>query len=667
MALAASAAGHAANDQVRRAPVPGWVVPTEALPVPESASGLVFVRRSETLVHLGAQGHTQYLGYRVRILHPNALQAGNLTLSWNPAAGSPAVHVLRVHRGAESRDVLDGASFEILRREDQLEASALTGILTAALRVPDLRVGDELEIAISVPMDDPTLRPRDFGLIGLMPEPAPGRFRFGLSWDEGHAPNLKMTPLMAVAARRGPRSVTFDFDNPPLVAPPEGAPVRYAWQRIVEYSDFSDWTAISRHFAPIFARAAALPAGSPIRDEARRIAAAHASPLDRARAALELVQREVRYVYVGLNGGNLTPATASETWQRRYGDCKGKTALLLALLAELGIEAQPVLVSNSGADDGLDERLPSPFHFDHVVVRSRIAGADYWLDGTLPPVAAPSREPVLPYRWVLPVTAQGRSIERIQWRPAAVPDEISLYEIDARAGFDRPARITTTRILRGIAGLVEHSQMSALTQPQLLSMYRQNLAESPWEAIDSVQWRYDARAQASVTTITGTGSVDWATRSGGSRWLTLPGGGFSPPQRRTRPAEQDQDLPYYNAPEFNCHATTVRLPSATDVRHWSYNASFDTRIFGRTYYRAFDLRDGAIRMVRGSRVEQIEIDAAGARRDNDRIASFDNSMASITYDPSDEASAERPGRRVPATDEIDWTGDDVPCLGSPAR
>jgi hypothetical protein len=296
------------------------------------------------------------------------------------------------------------------------------------------------------------------------------------------------------------------------------------------------------------------------------------------------------------------------------------------------------------------------------MVRARIAGADYWLDGTLPPVAAPSREPVLPYRWVLPVTAQGRSIERIQWRPAAVPDEISLYEIDARAGFDRPARITTTRILRGIAGLVEHSQMSALTQPQLLSMYRQNLAESPWEAIDSVQWRYDARAQASVTTITGTGSVDWETRSGGSRWLTLPGGGFSPPQRRTRPAEQDQDLPYYNAPEFSCHATTVRLPSATDMRHWSYNTTFDTRIFGRTYYRAFDLRDGAIRMVRGSRVEQIEIDAAGARRDNDRIASFDNSMASITYDPAAGASPARSGTRVPATGEIDWTADDVPCL-----
>lgn len=80
--------------------------------------------------------------------------------------------------------------------------------------------------------------------------------------------------------------------------------------------------------------------------------------MDRAAAALKLVQQDVRYIYIGLNGGNLSPATAEETWQRRYGDCKAKTVLLLALLRELGIEAEAVLVNNSGADDGLDERLP---------------------------------------------------------------------------------------------------------------------------------------------------------------------------------------------------------------------------------------------------------------------------------------------------------------------
>src|SRR3546814_21031677 len=79
-------------------------------------------------------------------------------------------------------------------------------------------------------------------------------------------------------------------------------------------------------------------------------------------------------IYVGLGNGNLTPATAEETWQRRYGDAKGKTALLLALLARLGIEAEAVLANNSGGDDGLDERLPHPGMLAHVPVRAARKG-----------------------------------------------------------------------------------------------------------------------------------------------------------------------------------------------------------------------------------------------------------------------------------------------------
>ena len=85
------------------------------------------------------------------------------------------------------------------------------------------------------------------------------------------------------------------------------------------------------------------------------------------------------------------------------------------------------------------------------------------------------------------------------------------------------------------------------------------------------------------------------------------------------------------------------MPQDTRAQHWSFNTSFDTRMFGRNYYRAFELREGAIRMVRGSRIEQQEIEASAAQRDNARIASFDNSMALIVYDPSGGGSPSRTG------------------------
>lgn len=653
---------YAQNDQVQRGPAPDWVTPSPLMDVPEDAGGLLFVRQQDTFVRLDNEGQEQYSGYRIRILHPNALQLGNISITWNPASGAPTVHAIKVHRDGEVIDVLESASFEILRRENQLELAALNGDLTAVLRIADLRVGDELEVSTTTRVDDPTLGSDDAGILLLLPDPAPGRFHLGLSWIDGQEPKIKMTPDMETAAQHTSYSVDFRFDNPPLMMPPKDAPARFSLVRFVEFSDFPDWKSISRRFAPIYSEAAQIPVGSSLTREVERIKNANESLMARASAALKLVQQDVRYVYVGLDGGNYRPVSAEETWQLRYGDCKGKTVLLLALLQQLGVEAEAILVNSAGNDDGLDERLPNPAIFDHVLVRARIDGETYYLDGTLPAVASPSTDPVFPFNWVLPLSEHGGTIEKIEWQPPETPEEINLYEIDASTGFDEPAEITSTSILRGIKGLEQQLQMSALTPSQLLNGFRQNAVGDTWQTIEDVKWHYDQDARASILTIRGTGAVDWEDSGGGIRAMSLPGGGFRPPERRARSADQDQDLPYSNKPEFSCFVTTVRLPDDTQPEQWSYNSSFNQRMFGQNYFRAFDIRDGAIRMVRGFRVEDREIDAAWAAEDNDEIASFDNSMARIYFDPDDDLPHPADRTRVPATYEIDWTAKIVPCL-----
>ena len=66
-------------------------------------------------------------------------------------------------------------------------------------------------------------------------------------------------------------------------------------------------------------------------------------------------------------------------------------------------------------------------------------------------------------------------------------------------------------------------------------------------------------------------------------------------------------------------------------------------------------------MIRGSRIEQPEIDAATAQRDNARVAAFDNSMAYVFYDPASKKASVGRGEAVPATYDIDWTAKNVPC------
>src|SRR3546814_1836685 len=114
------------------------------------------------------------------------------------------------------------------------------------------------------------------------------------------------------------------------------------------------------------------------------------------------------------------------------------------------MEDEAVLANNSGGDDGLDERLPTPGMFDHVLVRSRIDGKTYWLHGTLPPVAGPGATPAIAYRWILPLPDAGGALEKIEWRMASKPNEIPLYELDARAGFDEQPKVESVMIDRGL-------------------------------------------------------------------------------------------------------------------------------------------------------------------------------------------------------------------------
>jgi transglutaminase-like putative cysteine protease len=658
-----------ANQEVALGPPPAWVQPSEPLPLPADPTGLFFVRAQDVVIHLDAKGESSYFGQRIVLLQPQALEAGNVALSWNPAAGTPVVHAVRIHRGSDTIDVLAATKFEILRREDQLEAAMLTGTLTAVLKVPDLRVGDELEVAYTLPSSDPTLKDQNAGMLAMLGTPPPGRFHIGLSWEKGEEPRVRASEDLAGKLVRSASAVDLRLDNPPVLTPPKDAPPRYAWQRLVEFSDFSGWPALSQRFAGLFATAARIDANSPLRQEVARIARDNTDPMARARAALKLVQQQVRYVYVGLDGGNYLPAGAEATWQRRYGDCKAKTALLLALLGELGVPAEAVLVRDQGSDDGFNERLPDPALFDHVLVRATIGGRKYWLDGTLPAVATPSAAPDFPYHWVLPLTAAGHEMEPIAWSPADKPRTLQLYELDTRAGLDKPARIVVTSIQRGPKALAEYQQLSALSSAQLLQALRASLTGgSSWNSIDAVDYRFDEGERASVLAITGTGPINWdKDDSPPRRSLSLPGGGFSPPDRRQRAADQDQKAPFYNDPDFTCYVTTVRLPADTKPASWSYNSEFDSSIYGRLDYRAFDLRNASLRMIRGSRTQQAEIPPAQAARDNTRLNRFDNSMAWLFYDPSGTEAPKPAAEPVPATYEGDWLHSADACLPKDLR
>lgn len=658
-----------AADKVQYDKPAAWVLsppaPTEGI-VPAGAAARIIY--SDTQTRVGDKGDDIYTAWRIKLLTTDALPIGNIAASWNSGSGSATIHYLRIWRDGKPIDVLKKARFAVVRQEVNLESAILNGMLTASLQTPGLQVGDELEFAATIHGQDPTLGDHHFGLSALPPQGNPGAYRMRLSWPADHALRWQGTADMGELTPQplgNYKVIDYTLRDPKPAIPTEGAPVRYNVRRLLEYSDFSGWEDISTRMWRLFDEASALKPGSAIRQEIAKIAASNKDPVARTEAALALVQDHVRYVYVGLNGGNYRPATIDDSWTRRFGDCKAKTALLLAILRELDIPAEPVLVQAAGGD-GIDQRLPSPILFDHALVRATIDGKSYWLDGTRLGDRHLSLIPPPTFRWVLPLRRDGAALEAVAPNAPKEPQLIGFEEVDMREGIGKPAKITLRNILRGDEIYGMRTMLAGLSAEeadrQLQSYWRQ---QADWVDPDKVEWRYAEDEAVLILTLTGTGKLDWKGSDEDGWYSYMHGAGFYAPNQRKRPKEQDQSAPFANEfPRFRCWATVLRLPKPSGSWHWNVAGKRVNRTLGGVaYWRGISIGDNIVRSVQSTRSLSPEISPTDVRTANDLIPGFDNDMTRVEQDYTLKADVGRNEPLLDKGDAIDWTAADTPCQG----
>ena len=328
-----------------------------------------------------------YTDSAVRIDNPQELMnRGTLQLEWLPDKGDLTIHKLQIIRGEETIDlVADGNEFEVIRRERGLEQRLLDGVLTATMAVPGLQVGDILRVSHTIAIDDQALGDEVQVTQYIPSEPwqvAQGKTI--VSWPADEDVLWEAGPQIDLGApeeRDGFKYLAIDFPVEKAEDMPYDAPSRYRRARFLRVGSFDSWEELSRVMAPHFETAAEIKRGGDLYDEAARIMQKTSDPFERMVLATRLVQDDVSYLLNGLDGGNYLPQTAEDTWEKRYGDCKAKSVLLLALLREMGIESETVLVASRGGD-AVSEMIPLPASFDHMIVRAEIDGTTYWIDGT---------------------------------------------------------------------------------------------------------------------------------------------------------------------------------------------------------------------------------------------------------------------------------------------
>ncbi len=605
-------------------PIPAWVRQSPTAPMEkDDLKGLpVAILLNDTQYSFDAAGWSEFHEAIAKVQSTAGLQSlGAIPFQWSPGSDTLTFHRASILREGQSIDVLpkDGA-FTVLRRETGLEQAMLTGELTALLQPEGLQVGDMLEIAVSIRHQDTLFGGRAGALLTGWDGVPVSHLRLEAHWPSTLPVRWRETadlPPLRRSAALGQTSVALELDDVHPPVPPAHAPPRFQHGRQVEFSTFADWREVAQLMSPLYLKAAELTPQSPVAAQARIIAGASADPKMRASAALRLVQGEVRYLAHVEASGGYTPQAADETWRLRYGDCKAKTVLLLALLNELHVPAEPVLVSTTGGD-GLDRDLPSAAAFNHVLIKVSLGQRDYWLDGTrqgdrdLDELVTPA------YGWVLPLGTTDSQLTRLIPTPPVRPQFSQFIRYDATGGKAAPEPTVLKTVIRGDAAVLIHAQLSAVPPERIdaaLKDYWARVHSAFTAAHVAAAW--DAAAGEEILTADGMSKLDW-TDAGLELQHVAMGGA---PDIKRDPASNDLDAPYVvDFPNYVETEETVVLPAGAAVSSQNLKTvAVDTTIAGVAYRRTAEIIGHVFRVVASQRALQTEISATEARASVDPL------------------------------------------------
>jgi len=113
---------------------------------------------------------------------------------------------------------------------------------------------------------------------------------------------------------------------------------------------------------------------------ARRITRDAMSDVEKMNAIARYCQTAVRYEISFVEQGEWIPDYASAVFQKKYGDCKGYSCLMVSMARTLGLDVHPALCFR-GAGHRICDAIPV-MQFNHLLVNLRSGGNDYWYDGT---------------------------------------------------------------------------------------------------------------------------------------------------------------------------------------------------------------------------------------------------------------------------------------------
>ncbi|QRQ62671.1 DUF3857 domain-containing protein [Sphingobacterium multivorum] len=310
---------------------------------------------------------------------------GQIQVTFDPHFQKLQLHELKVIRNGKDINLLPQAKFKLLASETELSRSIYNGSQMAHYVLEDLRKDDKIVFAYSIIGVNPVFEQKFFDSYYLQGYEPTGLVHLNYIVPNGRKLQFKSfngAPEVQQQSTGNTTNFFWELTADKTVQYEDYSPSWYNPLKYIQCSEFNTWQEVdqwNRKINPIPQIATTNTLQAFVNQLWKE---SNGQPYAYLKKACDFVQNEIRYMGIEMGEYSHRANVPEKVFSQRYGDCKDKSMLLATMLKNKNIDAGLVL-ANTYKNRGLQEELPSPYAFNHMVIEVNIGGRSQYIDPTI--------------------------------------------------------------------------------------------------------------------------------------------------------------------------------------------------------------------------------------------------------------------------------------------
>ncbi len=377
-----------AKPSVKKAPTPSWVVQhntksTQKVNKRDINNGYYLTFYDEQ-INIPLQ--SEYTHLIKHIQNESGVQnSSEISISFAGTYQTLTFHTVDIIRDGKRINKLNIPSIKVINAEPSLADYQLHEYYNAVLILDDVRKGDKIDIAYTIKGFNPIFNDKFDRFLALYTSTPILNYNLSIISASNKKLNYKCYNEIEepeIKTKSGNTIYSWHVDELSPYESEGNPPAWYRGYKYIEISEYDSWAQVASWANKLFEGSVSnLP--EPLKQQADKWYRETENDKEKyALKALRFVQNEIRYLGLEIGEYSHRPHLPSKTYRNRYGDCKDKTVLLVALLRYKDIDAHPLLISTYLGEKVI-ETLPAAGRFDHVIAEIKLGNRVIHVDPTM--------------------------------------------------------------------------------------------------------------------------------------------------------------------------------------------------------------------------------------------------------------------------------------------